>query len=282
MSISVVYSFFNCFLLLPLLQVNTEVMPQLEADTEVEGKSKVTPHAILLDIKMTKLDVQIKRAGEVENPLAGAGFEAKPKAVKASHMESFTEEDEEEEDDDNNNKEISGDVESQMSATTNTTKPEPLQAGMGLGGGSQHAKKKGRGSHISVTVLATSGVEAFEVADNVQPAEVVIICPLPTKDPLIEYRKMYDLMNALGGQKGVDIGGLKVSRKRKEKLLQHKNKYSWRDAVQGNIEVSPMSVCTCISLVSFLWTQLYCSFEFMCTDIWLFCSRGLCLAVELW
>lgn len=214
-------------------------MPQLEVETEVEEKSKVTPHAILLDIKIKKVDVQIKRAGEVENPLVVTmpALESKPpKAARASKpfMESFTEDEEEEEEEDEN----SGDVESQISVSNNTT-PSP---GVGMDGGTDF-KKKGRDSRISVTVMATSGVEGFEVAENVQPAEVVIICPLPTKDPLIEYRKMYDLMNALGGQKGVDIGGLKVSRKRKEQLLQHQNNYSWTDAIQGNIEVSAVTSC---------------------------------------
>lgn len=216
------------YLMFPYVKVNTEVMPQLDLDQEVEGKSKVTPYAILLDIKIKNLDVTIKRSGEVENPLTSVlGVSPKPKPNRVSQpvLESFTEDEEEEEEENDRN----GDVESQMSSSASSMLHTEEKS---------HHKKKGRDSLISVKVQATSGIEAFEVAENVQPSEVVIICPLPTKDPLIEYRKMYDLMNALGGQKGVDIGGLKVSRRRKEQLLQHKNTYSWTDAIQGNIEVN--------------------------------------------
>jgi hypothetical protein len=207
------------------VQVNTEVMPPGEHDSEVEGKSKVTPHAILLDVQIRKLDVLIKRAGEVVNPLADA---IAPKAAVKPNMESFAEEEEEEEEED--------DEEAQVSSTTSNLFNTPMDASPAV---AKHVQKqkKGRASLLSATVEATSGIEAFEVAENVQPAELIIICPLPTKDPLLEYRKMYDLMNALGGQKGVDIGGLKVSRKMKEQLLQHQNNYSWTDAIRGNIEV---------------------------------------------
>jgi len=211
------------------LTVNTEVMPPVEDQGEYDDKSKVTPHAILLDIKIKKLDVSIKRKGEVVNPLAAnSSSNDPPRSSTAStsvpklSLESFAEEDEEEEDD------IEAQVIERAPKTVEVAAPTT----------ERRFKKKGRASRLSVTVLKTSEIEAFEVAENIQPAEVVIICPLPTKDPLIEYRKLHDLMNALGGQKVMEIGGLKVTRKVREQLLQHQNNYSWRDAVQGNIELS--------------------------------------------
>jgi hypothetical protein len=201
-------------------------MPHAEDHGKVDEKAKVTPHATLLDIKIKNLDVSIKRTGEVVNPMSEAFSSSTPKAVTKPSLESFTEE---EEDDD-------GDEESQI------TQPSPKPVSEVPHVGEKHHKKKGRASRLSVSVTHTSDIEAFEVAENVQPSEVVIICPLPTKDPLIEYRKMYDLMNALGGQKGVDIGGLKVSHRIRQQLLQHENNYSWTDAIQGKIEV-------CISMI---------------------------------
>jgi hypothetical protein len=203
-------------------------MPQLELSGEVDGKSKVTPHAVLLNIKINNVDASFKRAGETVNPMALSAVNTpsgKAAAVKPV-MESFTEEDEDEDDEDkdtDDEKEKEGwgagagatcsegfDEEapssSKMASLFNSTDEEDNDASSGSG---NFHKKKGRSSRLSATVVATSGIEPFEVADNVQPAEIIIICPLPTKDPLIEYRKMFDLMNALGGQKGVDIGGLK-------------------------------------------------------------------------
>ena len=192
------------------------MLPPNANSGDEEKKSKVTEHAVLLDIKLKDLDVTFKRAGEVVNPLAGGSATGQaPKPL----LESFAEEEEEEDKDEIG---ISQQLASESGSGDDKVK---------------HRKRRGRGSRLSISVKHTSDIEPFEIAENVQPAEIVIMCPLPTKDPLIEYRKLFDLMNALGEQKGVDVGGLKVSRKRKEQLLRHQNSYSWTDAIQGRIEV---------------------------------------------
>lgn len=229
------------------LQVNRQVIPQVESREEVERVSKVTPHAILLNITIKDLDVSIRRAGEVVNPLAA---DATPKAVAKPAMESFAEDEEDEEDEEEEEQPLE---EASATVSRRLFKDAGAEVSPATVSEGAPAQLRGRTSLLSAEVVVNSGIEAFEVAENVQPAEVVIICPLPTKDPLIEYRKMYDLMNALGGQKGVDIGGLKVSRKRREQLLQHQNSYSWSDAVQGNIEVSLRASTCAVSLMQHLY-----------------------------
>ena len=174
----------------------------------MDEKSKVTPHAILLNVKMKNIDASFKRTGETVNPIMspsgdGANSSAGKAASTQPSLESFAEEDEEEED----NEEADGFDLSDSSQTTlsslfnGSVSDVPTKSDKG--------RRKGRSSRLSVTVVASSGIQPFEVAEDIQPAEIIIICPLPTKDPLIEYRKMYDLMNALGGHKAIDIGGLK-------------------------------------------------------------------------
>mmetsp|Transcript_9814 Transcript_9814/g.10308 ORF Transcript_9814/g.10308 Transcript_9814/m.10308 type:complete len:453 (+) Transcript_9814:217-1575(+) len=78
-------------------------------------------------------------------------------------------------------------------------------------------------------------------------AEIVVVFPLPSKDPLIEYRKMYNFIKAF--QVG-DDSGLRIlhhrSSKLKEELLKVKKSYPW-SKVTGTHEIEVDS-CVDISL----------------------------------
>mmetsp|Transcript_12130 Transcript_12130/g.18320 ORF Transcript_12130/g.18320 Transcript_12130/m.18320 type:complete len:1126 (+) Transcript_12130:138-3515(+) len=239
------------------LEVNANVDPPSAA--EVDSGEITNPHIVLLSLKIKNLKATLTQESAVLNPMLGeassslgAGTkelireansengdgdeeytpsrgltrslsETTPKKAPISSMAAITEDEED----------SSGSTTLQGASVSGNTVP----------------KSQSRTSIISTPPAAISPSRRSKTDKRISVfgqqtaaptvAEVIVIFPLPGKDPLLEYRKMYNFVQAF--HVGSDTGILKILQHRnaklKDELLKSKRSYPWKQATSQGIEL---------------------------------------------